>query len=125
MTTETKKTKKTETPMLNIHDLEKATGKDGREIRRILRKEFGGGAGKEYAWKPGDDQFKSIVSRVKGGKSKAEAPTPAAPPVTAPKAPARAVKAKAPKAPAAKAVIAPKAAQPTTEPEKPITLPAA
>src|SRR3972149_1592620 len=47
MTTETKKT---EPPMLNIHDLEKATGKDGREIRRILRKEFNGGAGKEYIW---------------------------------------------------------------------------
>ncbi len=60
--------------LITVNDLAKETGVDGRIIRRILRKSFGGGDKKAYGWEKGDPKLKEIRAAIKNRGTKAEKP---------------------------------------------------
>ena len=60
--------------LVTVNDLAKESGVDGRIIRRILRKQFGGGSKKTYGWEKGNPELKKIREAIKNRGTQAEKP---------------------------------------------------
>ena len=60
--------------LVTVNDLAKESGVDGRVIRRILRKQFGGGSKKTYGWEKGNPELKKIREAIKNRGTQAEKP---------------------------------------------------
>jgi hypothetical protein len=53
---------------ITVNDLAKKSGLDPKKVRRVLRKQFGGGSKKVYTWEKGDPKVDEILKALKNLK---------------------------------------------------------